>query len=167
MNASALRIRRLTRDDAKEILTWRYPPPYHVYNLNPANAESDLRYFLDPVNNFRAIVDGTGALVGFCSFGADGQVPGGDYSDRAVDIGMGMRPDLTGRGEGATYARAVLQYCLRHYGCERARVTIAAFNRRARRVWESVGFWQVSEFEQAGSRRRFVIMVCKRGESSV
>ncbi len=49
-------------------------------------------------------------LEGFCSFGADGQVAGGDYSGQCLDIGMGIWPDLTGRGNGKRYAQAVVSY---------------------------------------------------------
>ncbi len=39
-------------------------------------------------------------MVGFCSFGVDGRVPGGDYPDGPLDVGMGMRPDLTAAAWG-------------------------------------------------------------------
>jgi [ribosomal protein S18]-alanine N-acetyltransferase len=131
-----------------------------VYDFNPADAKANLRYLLDPVNNFRAILDATGALVGFCSYGVDGQVPGGDYRVNALDIGMGIRPDKTGRGHGTAYARAVVQYGVEHYGASKARVTIAHLNLRARRVWENLGFRLVSEFVRVGSDRRYVILLC-------
>lgn len=153
--------RPLQPEDARAILTWRYPPPYDVYNFSPADSEADLRYLLAPVNNFRAILDAAGELVGFCSYGVDGQVPGGDYAVKALDIGMGLRPDRTGQGYGTTYARAIVQYGIDRYGATKARVTIAHFNLRARKVWESLGFKPVSEFARAGSDRRFVILVCE------
>ena len=164
MNLEHTTFCRLQPEDARAILSWRYPPPYDVYNFSPADSEADLRYLLDPVNNFRAILDAAGELVGFCSYGVDGQVPGGDYGVKALDIGMGIRPDRTGRGHGTAYARAIVQYGVEHYGASKVRVTIAHFNLRARKVWENLGFKPVSEFARAGSDRRFVILLCEAKE---
>ena len=164
MTSEQCTFRPLQPEDARAMLSWRYPPPYDVYNFSPADAEASLRYLLDPVNNFRAILDAAGELVGFCSYGVDGQVPGGDYEAEALDIGMGMRPDKTGRGHGTAYARAIVQYGVERYGASKARVTIAHFNLRARKVWENLGFKLVSEFARSGSDRRFVVLVCEAKE---
>ncbi|MCJ7548248.1 MAG: GNAT family N-acetyltransferase, partial [Anaerolineae bacterium] len=111
-----------------------------------------------------AILDAAGELVGFCSYGVDGQVPGGDYQTEALDIGMGIRPDRTGHGHGTAYARAIVQYGVERYGTSKARVTIAHSNLRARKVWENLGFKPVSEFARAGSDRRYVILLCEARE---
>lgn len=153
-----LTFRPLTLEDARAVLAWRYPPPYDVYNFDTATTDADLRYLVDPANQFHAILDEQDAVVGFCSFGADAQVPGGDYSEAALDIGMGIRPDLTGRGHGTTYACAVLRYAIERFNPQRVRVTIAAFNRRARRVWENLAFRKVSAFRNAKNGRAFVIL---------
>lgn len=100
-------------------------------------------------------------LVGFCSFGEDGQVPGGDYHLDALDIGMGIRPDLTGRGLGINYVNSVLEFARGTFNPCRFRVTIAAFNQRAMRVWQKAGFRQESGFRHVESRREFVVMVSK------
>ena len=84
--------------------------------------------------------DENGRLVGFCSFGEDGQVPGGDYSTDALDIGMGIHPDFTGQGLGSSFVLAVLDYAQRKFQPTTFRVTIAAFNQRARHVWGKNGF---------------------------
>ena len=83
------------------LLNWRYEPPDDFYN----NLEEDvnLQYFLHPQNNFYKILDKNSELVGYCSFGQDGRVSGGDYCYEALDIGMGIRPDLTGGGKGVEY----------------------------------------------------------------
>ena len=59
-----------------------------------------ITFFLAPKNGYLAVRDSEGALVGFCCFGFEGQVPGGDYSVDALDVGIGMRPELTGQGLG-------------------------------------------------------------------
>ncbi len=101
-----------------------------------------------------------GELEGYCSFGSDGQVPGGDYSAEALDLGMGIRPDLVGQGCGKQYARAVVRYGANQYKAKQLRVTIAEFNKRAQRVWEQLGFKEVEKFVKIGSGEEFTIMAC-------
>jgi RimJ/RimL family protein N-acetyltransferase len=118
-----------------------------------------LRYLLDPENAFYAISNLQGELEGYCSFGADGRVPGGNYTAEALDIGMGIRPDLVGQGCGKLYAQAVARYGADRYQAQQLRVTIAQFNQRAQRVWEQLGFDRVEKFVKIDSREQFVIMV--------
>ena len=101
-----------------------------------------------------------GQLEGYCSFGSDGQVLGGCYSTQALDIGMGIKPDLVGQGRGKLYALAVTRYGINQYKVEHLRVTIAQFNKRAQRVWQQLGFKQVEKFVKAGTKEEFVIMTC-------
>jgi RimJ/RimL family protein N-acetyltransferase len=141
---------------ALEIANWRYEPPYDLYNIEGSAAA--IQYALDPQNNFYAMRDGAGHVIGFCSFGEDGQVPGGDYAEAAMDIGMGIRPDLTGQGFGHEFVAAVLDFAHREFKPGAFRVTIAAFNQRAQRVWEKNGFQETQSFTKTGSDRTFIMM---------
>jgi ribosomal-protein-alanine N-acetyltransferase len=141
---------------ARAIVRWCYEPPYDIYNLE--DSPETIQYALDPQNNFYAMRDKSGELIGFCSFGKDGQVPGGGYTDDALDIGMGIRPDLTGRGRGSDFAAAVLDFARREFHPLAFRVTIAAFNQRAQRLWEKNGFHPIRRFTHKASERKFVIM---------
>lgn len=153
----------LGKQNALEILSWRYAPPYDGYNFDSKNFDADLGYLIDPENRFFAITHQQKALEGFCSFSADGQVPGGDYSRQCLDIGMGIRPDLTGRGNGKRYAQAVASYGMTQYKAKRLRVTIAAFNQRAQRVWANLGFEVTEKFLKTESDMAFVVMVRENG----
>jgi RimJ/RimL family protein N-acetyltransferase len=146
----------IEESDAQEIVGWRYLPPYHIYNLE--NTVESIQYALNPHYNYHAMRDENAQLVGFCSFGIDGQVPGGDYSADALDIGMGIHPDLTGRGLGASYVVAVLEFAERKFQPNAFRVTIAAFNRRAQRVWHKNGFKPVQRFTHPASKLDFIVM---------
>lgn len=142
-----------------EIFRWSYDPPYDVYNLRPENAPDSLKYLLDPANRFHSMRALGGALVGFCSFGADARVPGGDYAADALDIGLGIRPDLTGQGRGAGIIGEALRFAEPRFAPVRFRVTIAAFNARARRAWARAGFAETAAFERTGDGGKFVVMV--------
>lgn len=150
--------RPLEKEHGLAILNWRYTFPYDYYNFDTQTFQEDLSYLLDSQNAFWAILNWQGELEGFCSFGLDGQVYGGDYSRKALDIGMGLRPDLVGQGRGKYYAQAIVEYGLQQYGIQPLRVTIASFNQRAQRVWEQLGFEQVERFEKIGSGAEFVVM---------
>ena len=149
-------IQPMTKDFALDVLTWHYAHPYDRYNFKGI-LKSGLAEFLHPDNSFHAILNEQGSLEGYCSFGADGQVPGGDYSAIALDLGLGIRPELTGKGHGKYYAGAVMAYGVEHYKAQRLRVTIAAFNKRAQRLWHNLGFQPKETFTKVDTQERFLI----------
>jgi GNAT superfamily N-acetyltransferase len=151
--------RPLDEISAQTILDWQYEPPYDIYNLASPDPEGVLQYLLDPQNAFYSIYGQMGNLEAFCSFGPDGQVNGGDYSTPALDIGLGVRPDLTGQRRGSQYISAVIDFAIHTYSPERLRVTIADFNSRAMRVWEKAGFQVVQKFQGGWTNMDFVIMM--------
>jgi ribosomal-protein-alanine N-acetyltransferase len=144
---------------ARKTLTWRYEPPYDFYNPNPEKAKETIQWFLDLRNAYYAITGEAGELVGYCCFGADARVSGGDYSTDALDIGLGMRPDLTGQGRGGDFFATVVAFARRTFGPQALRVTVAAFNRRAIRVYEKAGFERVQVFQRSSDRVEFVILM--------
>lgn len=155
----SLTFRPLNENSARTILDWHYETPYDIYNLVSPDPESTVQYLLDPQNSFYGIYGQEGDLVAFCSFGPDGQVTGGDYSTPALDIGLGVHPDLTGRGRGSQYVKAVIDFAIQNYSPDRLRVTIAAFNQRAQKVWEKAGFRAVQNFQSGWTNMDFVIMM--------
>ena len=152
--------RPLDENSARQIISWQYEAPFDIYNLASPDPEETVQYLLDPQNAFYGIDGPTGELEAFCSFGPDGQVNGGDYySTSALDIGLGVRPDLTGQGHGSRYVNAVIDFAQRTYAPDRLRVTIAAFNHRAQRVWEKAGFQVVQSFQGGWTNMDFVVMI--------
>ena len=152
--------RPLDGSHAREIIGWHYKPPYDLYDLSSGDeADQIVEELLDPELAYHAILTPEGELVAFCCFGKDAQVPGGCYGKQALDLGLGVRPDLTGQGQGATYVRAVLAFARLKYAPRRYRVTIAEFNLRAQRAWTKAGFRLVQRFTSARSRRPFVVLV--------
>ena len=143
---------------AREFVGWQYEPPYDFYNSQPEEVEKLVQYNIDPANNVYAMFDQDDKLVGYCSYGRDAQVPGGDYSEEALDIGMMIKPELTGQGLGATFAGEVIKNGVGKYAPKKLRVTIAAFNKRAMRVWQKNGFKQTQTFKRDGGGMEFVIM---------
>lgn len=156
----ALRVVPITADFVREILSWRYEPPYDFYNfiIAPEDIDKEIAYFLAPENRFRQVMRDSVPIAGF-SMERDGQVPGGDYSADALDIGLGVRPDLTGQGFGGEIVRTVIDFAIKVDAPPALRVTIAAFNQRAQRVWQKAGFREVSRFTLEETNVPFVILI--------
>lgn len=150
----ALAIRAMDRDAALAIAGWRYPPPYDLYNVD--GEPLALAHLLSTADYY-CLREGT-ELVGFCCFGAEARVPGGDYSTPAVDLGLGVRPDLTGRGQGRSYLAAVTGFAERTFEPPALRLTVAAFNARAIRLYHNAGFREVQRFTSTFGGRPFLVM---------
>jgi len=107
---------------------------------------------------FHAVLAGE-RLVGFRSFGVDGQVPGWEYDDSALDTGGGLRPELVGRGLGRDAIAAGLAFGRAVFAPAAFRVTVASFNARALRTVESLGFARVGRFDATRDGRGFEVLV--------
>jgi [ribosomal protein S18]-alanine N-acetyltransferase len=150
--AVSLEIRQMLQAHAEEIATWRYPEPYSFYD---ADADAgDLALLLDPEarrGRYFAAFGDTAALVGFFEFKPEGD---------ELEIGLGLRPDLTGRGLGLSFLEQGLAFARDRFEPVRFRLSVAAFNERAIRVYERAGFDRVRTFdhETAGAVHAFVEM---------
>jgi ribosomal-protein-alanine N-acetyltransferase len=71
-----------------------------------------------------------------------------------------MRPDLTGRGLGEEFVHAGLRFARETYSPPAFRLTVAAFIRRAIRVYERVGFETVGTFgsDTRGTEKEWLLM---------
>jgi RimJ/RimL family protein N-acetyltransferase len=110
-------------EDLAELATWRYASPYDFYNGDQEPVKNPERFFIAR--------DGDGALVGFYYF---------EPKDDALEYGLGLRPDLTGRGLGLEFFRDGLEFGRERYLAGRVRLFVAAFNERAIKVYERAGF---------------------------
>jgi RimJ/RimL family protein N-acetyltransferase len=154
---TALTFRPLQEQDARDILGWRYDGPYAAYDARP----DDMSGMLDPSNAYFAVLDPAEQLLGFCCFGPDARVPGGEYrTEDALDLGGGLRPDLTGQGLGIAFLRAILDFATQRFAPSTYRVTIAAFNQRAIRMCQWAGFEIVERFTTGpvSEPRDFVVL---------
>ncbi len=142
----------MTAGYAADIVTWRYPAPYDCYDISDDGAA-----FTSANGWFFALVD-RGGLIGFRSFGADGQVPGGTYDATALDTGGGLRPDLTGKGLGREAIETGLAFGRDRFAPAAFRVTIATFNVRALRVVQALGFRRVDRFDAPANVQSYEIL---------
>lgn len=155
----SISLKPVTDDHIRQYVYWRYEPPYNIYNENPFQEEEVVAYYQDPQIQAHSLIDSDGRLIGICSFGPDGRVPGGMYTTDALDIGLAIHPELTGQGQGQTFIQAVLDYAWHQYNPPACRVTIAEFNKRAQKVWQNAGFTFVKQFGRNPGGMKFVILI--------
>ncbi len=147
----------MSHDWAHEIVSWRYEAPYDIYGYSESDRERSVAYLTEERNGFFAVVS-EGNLIGFRSFGQDGRVLGGAYDETYLDTGGGLRPDLTGKGIGEKVVRKGLEFGSVLFGSERFRVTIAAFNKRAIKVCQRLGFHEDQRFQRETDGEEFMIL---------
>jgi [ribosomal protein S18]-alanine N-acetyltransferase len=149
-----MRIAAMNAQYAVAITAWRYPPPYDCYDMPGA----DPGFLAHPASGFFALLDGD-ELIGFRSFGEDGQVPGWEYDKSALDTGGGLRPDLTGKGLGRQAIQTGLDFGRSRFSPPAFRMTIATFNQRAQRAVEALGFHKVGCFQGSADGRSYEVLV--------
>jgi RimJ/RimL family protein N-acetyltransferase len=154
----ALTIHPMDRKHAEAIVKWRYDAPYDLYNSNPDEADHEVRSLIDPANGYYSVCDEHRDLIAYICFGPDARVAGGDYDEDALDVGCGIRPDLTGRGLGPTIIQTALDIGNQNYHPVAFRATIAAFNQRALKASQRVGFVPRRTFYRPSDQRPFVIL---------
>lgn len=126
--------------DAREVCTWRYPPPYNIYNEPEWDEVVRLGWELTDARTRRAE---------FLALRADGRLAGFLHlkqQDDCVMLGVGLRPDLCGLGLGAqAMALADAEAGKRYCGLS-LRLEVRTFNDRARKCYEKAGFRTVDRY---------------------
>ncbi len=147
--------RQMNEQDARVIAEWHYEGPYTFYDWD--QDADDLAELLNPRSwegTYYAVFDGQGELAGFFTFMKDGET---------IEIGLGLRPDLTGKGKGVglEFVEAGLEFAKSKYAVSAFRLRVATFNQRAIRVYEQTGFRPVRVFMQEtnGGKYEFLEMV--------
>ena len=130
-----LTISEMVEEGFIAMASWRYPPPFDFY-------DGDIDPVLNPERYF-AGRDEEGELVGFYYF---------EPKPPDLDYGLGLRPDLTGRGLGLEFFLAGLAFAHERYEPRRVFLHVAEFNERARRVYERAGFVVVSRHVRSFER---------------
>jgi len=134
-------IKNMTETYANEIINWTYPKPYDVYGMREAYDEL--------MEQYQVVYEDE--LVGFFCTGMDAQVPPYEYNDDFLDLGIGLKPELCGKGYGEIFMREIMKYIDKPL-----RLTVLAWNERARKLYLKLGFKDIDQFYRG--ERRFVIM---------
>jgi ribosomal-protein-alanine N-acetyltransferase len=119
---------KMSDEEAQQIAGRRYHLAYDAIS-----DQDDLAELLDPRRreyDYFSALDEKGALVGFFQFKRDG---------KGVEVRLGLRPDLTGKGLGRGFLLAGLDFARWSFSPHGFRLSVATFNERARKVYGGVG----------------------------
>jgi [ribosomal protein S18]-alanine N-acetyltransferase len=116
----------------------RYPGPYAFYDTSVwplatiMLVQTALRLVMRPI--YYTVLNERGEIAGIFSFIR--------HERDIIEIGLGMRPDLTGQGQGLglVFVLAGLDFARRHFRPKRFILSVATFNKRAMRTYERAGF---------------------------
>jgi ribosomal-protein-alanine N-acetyltransferase len=139
LGLTAFTFRLLEQANAEAVASWRYPEPYAFYDW--VSDADDLAELLDPEartrGGYHAVESDDGELIGFvtCTEAAG-----------VAELGLGLRPDHTGRGLGGAFLAATLDWARERYAPAEFSLSVAAFNRRAITVYERAGFEAVRAY---------------------
>jgi ribosomal-protein-alanine N-acetyltransferase len=132
----------MNKEFANEIAyNWKYDGEFSFYNMTAD--EDDLKEFLDEnswKDRYFAVLNDN-ELVGFYSY---------DFEDGVMWIGFGLKPELTGRKIGPEFVQAGINFSIERFNYKQNYImlAVAAFNKRAIKVYEKLGFKIVEKYMQ-------------------
>jgi ribosomal-protein-alanine N-acetyltransferase len=145
--------KRMPQEDAEVIATWKYPYPYSFYDMTAD--EEDYEEFIhhETRSEHTYSVYDDEKLIGFFTIAP--------IDSLTVDLGLGLHPDLTGKGYGQRFLEEVIEFAKCYYSAEKFTLSVAAFNKRAIEVYRRGGFRKIKMFMQPtnGSEYEFVKMI--------
>lgn len=164
-----LNIKQMNYDNAKLISKWIYQEPYSIYSMGESyNCINELLN-----GDYYSVSDDENNLIGYYCFGESAQVPAGKqfgaYGDKdTIDIGLGIKPNLCGKGLGFNFLCNGLDFARKKLSTQRFRLTVATFNKRAIKVYEKAGFKKTNSFERISEIGRidFLVMTYMGEESN-
>jgi ribosomal-protein-alanine N-acetyltransferase len=134
-NLSPLTIGPLEVSHALQLCAWRYEEPYERFNWPSWDQmQQDGIEFGDPVlraEQYGAVLDERHTLIAYAQFFPMGNV---------TRLGLGLRPDLRGRGLGPAVVRLMAEVALRRCPGNEIDLEVLVWNIRAISAYEKAGF---------------------------
>lgn len=165
----ALNIKQMNYDNAKLISKWIYQEPYSIYSMD--GSDNCINELLN--DDYYSVSDDENSLIGYYCFGESAQVPAGKqfgvYDDKGItDIGLGIKPNLCGKGLGFNFLCNGLDFARNMLSAKGFRLTVATFNKRAIKVYEKAGFRKINSFERisGAGKMDFSVMAYMEEESN-
>ncbi|MCO7125878.1 GNAT family N-acetyltransferase [Sporolactobacillus shoreicorticis] len=122
----------MSDQEARAIADWHYEAPYSFYDFR--NDEEDLGELLDSKARqgiYYSVYDTQNSLIGFFCF---------EKKEETVEVGLGMRPDLTGKRLGQAFIQAGLNFAEEKFNPSIFSLSVAIFNERALKLYKRIGF---------------------------
>jgi ribosomal-protein-alanine N-acetyltransferase len=126
------KIRAMSLSDAQAIADWQYEGIYSFYDTKAD--KQDYEELMNPATwgiKYYSAKNDQGTLVGYYIF---------TKKEEYIEMGLAMSPEQVGKGEGAKFILAGLEFIMNRYPERKIILSVASFNKRAIKVYERVGF---------------------------
>ncbi|HEM3202699.1 TPA: GNAT family N-acetyltransferase [Streptococcus suis 8830] len=127
----------LPQDLALEIANqWRYQAPLDAYTIS-----ADQKTYAEMISpeargdRFFAVIRNA-TLMGYFCIDQDGET---------VDIRFGMKPSLTGQGNGRAFYQAIEDYLVEHVQPASIKLTVASSHQVAQKLFHALGFTEIEK----------------------
>lgn len=144
---------KMSQEQAEHIaFNWHYEGKYSFYDF--AADKEDLAEFLDPYereNKYFLVKRGKEDIGCFCF----------EKESESVEMGLGMKPELTGRGMGLDFLNVGLRYAISKYKPKVITLSVATFNELAIKVYKKAGFEPLGTFIQDTNGSQFEFLKMK------
>ncbi|WP_273327282.1 GNAT family N-acetyltransferase [Vallitalea guaymasensis] len=153
----------MNRKYAELISNWTYEQPYNIYSGDGSNEYMDELL----VGSYYTVLNEKDDIIGFYCFGKAAQVPAGNEygayeKTNFLDVGLGIRPDLCGKGIGYDFMVKQLEYAQSKLTSENFRLTVADFNKRAIKLYEKLGFVKTMTFKRKGQNGEMEFLIMEK-----
>jgi [ribosomal protein S18]-alanine N-acetyltransferase len=128
----------MTIDEAVAVASWRYSGDWSVYDLSTPQP------IIDHLVSYRSVASGD-EVVGFYCTGVEARVADMAEDPAILDVGMGMHPELVGRGNGTHFGEVVLRDLQAHHPGVTLRVVVQSWNGRSLALTHRLGFQPVGK----------------------
>lgn len=134
-------IEQLSQQHALEIAKdWHYEAPYDFYDMK--NDLEDYEEIISPEargDRYYQVMR-EGKLYGFFCLEQKGE--------RNLELGLGMKPEHCGKGQGATFLQEILDFIVENFAPQVISLSVADFNHRAQQLYLNMGFEVVRRIPQ-------------------
>lgn len=150
-----IKFRKPVKSDSKEIITWKYEGVYSFYNNDKTEAKKQGIENMYKEDSSYIMCNNKDEILGHCSFDFD-------EDDREYFLGVQMRPDLVGKGNGKKYLDSILQFGRNKYKFSTIMLLVTSFNKRAHKLYLNLGFEEVERFETVCNDEEVEFIVMKK-----
>ncbi|MDL2292260.1 GNAT family N-acetyltransferase [Acholeplasma sp. OttesenSCG-928-E16] len=132
-------IKKMQQENALEIANnWHYPGIYSFYDfINDPLDYEELISKEKRQDDFFEVLDENKELMGYLTC---------YFNEQSVEIGLGLRPDLTGHGLGEIFVRRCIRFIKENFNVNKITLKVADFNERAIKVYQRCGFVKENVF---------------------
>lgn len=148
----------MTEEYAKEIAGWKYGGRYALYSFS--DNEETIKELMNG-DYYVYLTMNKSEIVGYFCVKDSARVDTIEediYDGEYLDIGLGMRPDICGKGLGYNFLKTGLEYLGKKYKTDKFRITVLAKNLRAIKVYERLGFKEVKTVRHKKTIDQFLFM---------